>query len=406
MPTIIRFADCRRDEMFTHKISIVAITLWLLAVACAPAPTPVPTAVPPTAAPAPTSVPTAVPTTAASPGLIIYQKQKEQLQRITGVSDFNRLNDLLSSAPDNKKCLSVVYGWLMSGKISTSSNASKLCGNNLSEIASIASQYVPPAVVAPTSVPAIAFVQTIPSGAYSTGFCNCQRTVRAGEAVYLESGWSATTRELVQEYIDASSTKIWIDNSVNPDFSSSGGTGWGEIEIVSWSSSSESGYLSFQKWQLSSLSIGKHRLKKEVALSMALTDGFDDNKDGKPDSYGPGIISNRWVDIVVAPPGTENVAPLLISPKEGQDISYAGDWIFNIQPSPYYADSYLWGFFQNGVLVWENLRDEKKLSGTQYTISSTSLAHSKFAPGKLTVVVRAQIGRIWTPANQITVTLR
>lgn len=135
MPTIVRFAAWR-DEMFTHKIAVGTITLSLLAVACAPAPTPAPTAVPPTAA---------------IPGQIIYEKEKEQLQHIVGDSDFNRLSDLIRSAPDNSKCLAIVYGWLMSGKIFSSPSASRRCGNNLSEITSIASQYVPSAVTATNS---------------------------------------------------------------------------------------------------------------------------------------------------------------------------------------------------------------------------------------------------------------
>ena len=58
------------------------------------------------------------------------------------------------------------------------------------------------------------------------------------------------------------------------------------------------------------------------------------------------------------------------------------------------ADSYLWSFFQNGEMVWQNLRDEQQLAGIEYGIHPGSEAHSEFSPGDVEVWVRASINSL------------
>ena len=70
------------------------------------------------------------------------------------------------------------------------------------------------------------------------------------------------------------------------------------------------------------------------------------------------------------------------------------------------ADGYLWSFFQNGVMIWQNLRDEGQLSGIEYGIHPGSEGHTRFVPGEVDVWVRASINGQWTGAIIITVRLR
>jgi len=93
-----------------------------------------------------------------------------------------------------------------------------------------------------------------------------------------------------------------------------------------------------------------------------------------------------------------------IYPVDGQVLGYEGSYMFKITPIAG-ADGYLWGFFQNGVGVWENLQDEGTLSGTEYNIMVGSLTHSKFIPGDVKVMVRASINGEWTDATSITIKL-
>ena len=70
------------------------------------------------------------------------------------------------------------------------------------------------------------------------------------------------------------------------------------------------------------------------------------------------------------------------------------------------AEGFLWGFFQNGVMVWENLRDQGTLSTNEYGIHPGTPAYSKFVPGSVQVWVRALIAGQWTDAAIITIYLQ
>lgn len=93
-----------------------------------------------------------------------------------------------------------------------------------------------------------------------------------------------------------------------------------------------------------------------------------------------------------------------VYPVDGQVLDYEGAYLFKITPVEG-ADGYLWGFFQNGVMVWENFRDEGELSGVEYGIYEESLAHSQFVPGYAEVWVRASIYGEWTEPTVITIYL-
>jgi hypothetical protein len=104
------------------------------------------------------------------------------------------------------------------------------------------------------------------------------------------------------------------------------------------------------------------------------------------------------ITISAAPSGFEY-------PSEGQTLNYGDSYLFKVSPIED-AEGYLWGFFQNGVMVWENLRDEGHLSSNEYGIHPNSKAHEIIQPGVLQIVVRGSINGQWTESISVNVYLR
>jgi hypothetical protein len=96
--------------------------------------------------------------------------------------------------------------------------------------------------------------------------------------------------------------------------------------------------------------------------------------------------------------------PVFDYPVDGQDLDYEGSYLFRVLPMDE-AQGFLWGFFQNGVMVWENFRDERVLSGNEYGIHPGTVAHARFAAGDVEVWVRAMVDGEWTEATVITIHL-
>jgi GDSL-like Lipase/Acylhydrolase family len=97
--------------------------------------------------------------------------------------------------------------------------------------------------------------------------------------------------------------------------------------------------------------------------------------------------------------------PRLVYPKNGQTLDSEGAYLFKVKPVEG-ASGYLWGFFQNGKMVWENHRNERKLSGTEYGIQPGTAAHKKFVKGNVEVWVRGLVNGKWTKATIITIHLQ
>jgi len=97
--------------------------------------------------------------------------------------------------------------------------------------------------------------------------------------------------------------------------------------------------------------------------------------------------------------------PAFIFPVDGQTLDYEGAYLFKVAPVPR-ADGYLWGFFQNGVKVWENQRDEGTLSSNEYGIQPGTEAHSKFSVGEVKVWVRVLIDNKFSDPAIIAIQLR
>lgn len=101
---------------------------------------------------------------------------------------------------------------------------------------------------------------------------------------------------------------------------------------------------------------------------------------------------------------TLNQTPTFASPSGGQILSYNGSWAFNVWPVGG-ADGYLWGIWQNGILVWENVRDGGGVNSNAYTFPN--YIRNRLRPGQVTVTVRGRIcGSYTNGMGSITVTLR
>jgi hypothetical protein len=97
--------------------------------------------------------------------------------------------------------------------------------------------------------------------------------------------------------------------------------------------------------------------------------------------------------------------PVFVYPVNGQTLDYPGAYLFKVEPIAA-AQGFLWSFFQNGVMVWENLRDEGILSGNEYGIHPGTEAHGRFVPGSVEVWVSAMVDTQWTDTAVITIHLQ
>ena len=97
-------------------------------------------------------------------------------------------------------------------------------------------------------------------------------------------------------------------------------------------------------------------------------------------------------------------APVFNFPKDGEKLSLKGNISIEVEKVEG-ARGYLFGFFQEGKMVWENLKDENKLSETSYVIKPGTDSWKALKPGKMQVWCRAAVGREWTAPAKIEVTL-
>jgi hypothetical protein len=111
------------------------------------------------------------------------------------------------------------------------------------------------------------------------------------------------------------------------------------------------------------------------------------------------VIAGSQAPAMAASPG-----PSFVYPADGQTLGYDGAFLFKVNPVTG-ASGYLYGFFQGGSMVWENYRDERKLSGTEYEIQPGTPGHDAIRPGAVEVWVRALVNDQWTDATIINITV-
>lgn len=113
--------------------------------------------------------------------------------------------------------------------------------------------------------------------------------VPAGQPVVLHMGWLAKTHSQAQSFANLAGFTLTLDNHEYTGLSEY----WESIMPFA------GGYGVDWNLPLALLTPGDHRIEYSLNLSEQITDGFDLDKDGKLDQYGPGVVFNGWVDVNV-----------------------------------------------------------------------------------------------------------
>lgn len=154
-------------------------------------------------------------------------------------------------------------------------------------------------VSTPVSTVAPAPTQTVSqnsSDVYLKPFCNCAENVSAGKRIFVRFAWVAATEALVNDFIQAATyTPVFI-SSGKPNQKE---THWTKPEYVT----KDGTYMAYWITELPTLAPGRYNVKTEIHLDRTVTDGFDDNKDGKLDQYGPGVVFEGTIDLTISGSG-------------------------------------------------------------------------------------------------------
>jgi hypothetical protein len=113
--------------------------------------------------------------------------------------------------------------------------------------------------------------------------------VADGQPVVLHMGWLAKTRSQAKSFADMAEITLIIDNNEYTGLLEY----WGKLIPFS------NGYGIEWNLPLTNLSLGVHRIEYSLSLADRVTDGFDFDKNGKLDQYGPGEALSGWVEIDV-----------------------------------------------------------------------------------------------------------
>ncbi|MBI2314524.1 hypothetical protein HYU93_00470 [Candidatus Daviesbacteria bacterium] len=130
------------------------------------------------------------------------------------------------------------------------------------------------------------------------------------------------------------------------------------------------------------------------------------------DADGSRITANSTVDLrysstnPTSAPVTPLDPPQMVYPADKQELDLEGAYMFKVKPVKG-ATGYLFGLFQDGVMVYENWRDSKTLSsGGEFALWENNPFHAKFHNGEVKVMIRAYINNQWTNARETTIILR
>src|SRR4051812_20407833 len=84
--------------------------------------------------------------------------------------------------------------------------------------------------------------------------------------------------------------------------------------------------------------------------------------------------------VTVIPAAAAEPGPRWVTPSDGSPLPYMNDLTFAVDPIPG-ASEYLYGFFENGKMVWENYANGRHLSGTTYVLRKGSAGHRALGRG-------------------------
>jgi len=123
-------------------------------------------------------------------------------------------------------------------------------------------------------------------------------------------------------------------------------------------------------------------------------------------NYPNYLVLLPWEEIPIPSSMPIVAAPTMIYPQDNQTIDLEGAYLFKVKPAEG-ATGYLFGLFQDNVMVYENYRDSKTLSSNgEFALWEANPAHVKFHQGNIKVMIRALVNKQWTDAREITVNLK
>ncbi|OHA63176.1 MAG: hypothetical protein A2842_00085 [Candidatus Wildermuthbacteria bacterium RIFCSPHIGHO2_01_FULL_48_25] len=99
-------------------------------------------------------------------------------------------------------------------------------------------------------------------------------------------------------------------------------------------------------------------------------------------------------------------APEMVYPVNGQVLNHGFPNQYIFKAKPVAGARYLFGFFQDGAMVYENWRDNQQLSSNgEFIITPSNSFYSKLKEGNAQVWVRAWLNNQWSEARVITIKL-
>lgn len=122
-------------------------------------------------------------------------------------------------------------------------------------------------------------------------------------------------------------------------------------------------------------------------------------------SYALLMYKNSTAPTPTATPFVMPPAPEMVYPQDGQTIDLEGAYMFKVKPVAG-STGYLFGLFQDDNMVYENWRDSRILSTTEFALWENNPFHAKFHSGEMKVWIRAYVNNQWTDARIITIYLK
>lgn len=117
--------------------------------------------------------------------------------------------------------------------------------------------------------------------------------------------------------------------------------------------------------------------------------------------------SNNYFSIVSQIVYTANTVPEMAYPQDGQVLNYGYPHAYMFKVNPILrASGYRFMFYQNGALLYDNLRDQGQLSSNgEFAFWPGDKGYSLFQRGDVKVEIRALVSNNWTSPRIITIKL-
>jgi serine/threonine protein kinase len=122
-------------------------------------------------------------------------------------------------------------------------------------------------------------------------FCNCHRTAYVGQPLEVRWRWGAKAIEYLNQFKANTTLSVTLDGQALDEPQQY----WSQPQAVGNEAEM------FWSYMLSALEPGSHVIEFVVSTTQQLTDGLDENGDGRLDTFGPGDILTGYVEVEVLP---------------------------------------------------------------------------------------------------------